>query len=138
MNACPRDRNLARTSRRASVLVAVLVCLAIATALVTSSVRTALDARRAMRAQHQLRQTDLLLAAGIWRARQQLQAAAGYTGEIWELTSPVIPRTESAQVKIDITAADENSLRKVHVTARLTTGPHTVIQRSTLFSVDSE
>jgi len=128
----------ARTSRHASVLVAVLVCLAIATTLVTSSVHTALTTRRAMLTQHQLRQTELLLAAGIRRARQQLQTAADYPGETWKLTSQVIPGIESAQVKIDIVATAGKSLRKVHVTARLSTGPHRAIQRSHLFSIDPE
>jgi len=130
--------NRRRTPRPASVLVAVLVCLAIATTLVTSSVRTALNARRAMRTQHQLRQTELLLAAGIERASRQLQAATDYTGETWELPSLVMPNSDSAQVKIEITSTTENSSRSISVTARLSTGPHTAIQRSYIFTVDPQ
>jgi Tfp pilus assembly protein PilV len=122
------------------VLVAVLVCLAIATALVTSTVRSALDGRRAMRTQHQLRQTELLLAAGVQRARRQWQAtsadqAADYRGETWTLSPRVIPHVESAQVKIEITPAAEKALREVHVTARLLVAADKVIQRSTSFSI---
>jgi len=123
-------------SRRASVLVCVLVCLAIATALVTSAVRTALDGRRAMRTQHQLRQTELLLDAGIQRAKQQLQSDIDYTGETWVLSPATIPNIESAQVKIDITPAAGNSSHEVRVTAQLSMAAHRAIQRSTSFSVD--
>ncbi len=138
MKSHMKRTNKRRTPRQASVLVAVLVCLAIATALVTSSVRTALNARRAIRTQHQLRQTELLLAAGIQRATRQLQTATDYNGETWELPSQVISSAESAQVKIDIAPTAENSSRTVSVTARLSTGPHTTIQRSYSFFVDPE
>ncbi len=130
-----RDR---RPTRQASVLVAVLVCLVVASALVTSSVRTALNARRAMRTQHQLRQTELLLAAGIQRATRKLRTADDYIGETWKLPLQVIPNVDTAQVKIDITSATKNASRKIRVTARLSTGPHTSIQRSYSFSVDSQ
>jgi len=109
-------------------------------ALVTATVRNAVDERRAMRTQHQLRQSELLLAAGIQRATQQLQATTDYTGETWELAAETLSGVESAQVEIDITpeayAEAEKSSRKVRVTARLSTGPHTAIQRSYSFSVD--
>lgn len=124
-----------RRSRQASVLIAVLVCLAVAMALVTSSVRSSLIERRAIRTQHQLRQTELLLAAGIQRATRQLEADADYTGETWVLAPEVLPTVESAQVKIDVTSASEDLAREVHVTARLATGPHTAIQRSYLLSL---
>lgn len=137
MNRFPKSCQR-RPTRQASVLVAVLVCLAIASTLVTSSVHTALNARRAMRTQHQLRQTELLLAAGIQRAAKKMQLSDDYTGETWELSSQVIFNAESAQVTIDITSVAENASRKVNVTARLSTGPHTSIQRSYSFSVDTE
>jgi len=127
--------------RQASILVCVLVCLAIATSLIGSTVRTALDARRAMRTQLQLRQTELLLAAGIQRARWQLQEAADnpaadYVGEAWQLPPQVIPNVESAYVKIDITPANPTSLRKVDVTARLSVAASRTLQRSISFTID--
>jgi len=128
--------NQRRSSRPASVLVCVLVCMAIAASLVTSSVRTALDARRAMRTQHQLRQTELLLAAGIQRAKLRLQAADEYSGETWDLPSEVIPHIESAQVKIVVIPAAADSSRKVQVTARLSVATNLAIQRSYSFLVN--
>ena len=125
-------------SRQASVLVCVLVCLAVATSLITSSVRNALDQRRAMRTQHQLRQTELLLAAGVQRAAGRLHASDDYTGEIWELPAEVISIIESGRVEIEITSAARPSLRQVKVTAKASTGPHTAIQRSYAFSIDTQ
>jgi len=89
-----------------------------------------------MRTQHQLRQTELLLAAGIQRATRQLKASADYTGETWDLLLPMIPNIESAQVKIDLPPVAEDSSRKVRVTARLSVSANRAIQRSYSFSVD--
>jgi len=139
MKSRKRDVHRNRVPRQGSVLVGVLVCLAIATALVTSSVRTALNARRVMRTQQQLRQTELLLTAGIGRATRQLQMAADYTGETWDLPSGVFPRSGAAQVLIDISSSSTQDLsRSISVTARLSTGPHTTIQRSFVFSINPE
>lgn len=124
------------TPRQAAILVCVLVCLAVAITLVTSTVRTALGARRAMRTQHQVRQTELLLAAGVQRATRQLQATADYAGETWTLSPQAIPGAESALVKIDVAPAAEDSPRTVRVTARLSTGAHAVVQRSYIFPID--
>lgn len=132
------NTNQRYTSRTASILICVLVCLVVATALVTSTVRTALNARRAMRTQHQLRQTELLLAAGIQRAALQLQANVDYTGETWDLSPQVISGVEAAQVNIDISSAPGDSRDKVHVTARLSVAAHTAIQRSYSFTVDPQ
>ena len=123
-------------SRQASVLVCVLVCLAVATSLVTSSVRNALDQRRAMRTQHQLRQTELLLSAGVQRAAQRLQSKSGYVGEVWELPAEVISNINPGQVEIVVTSKGKQGPRNVRVTAKLSTGPHTAIKRSYAFSID--
>jgi len=136
MKVRPMRSIQSRTSRQASVLVCVLVCMAIATSLVTSSVRTALDARRAMRTQQQLRQTELLLAAGIQRARLRMQADVDYAGETWDLPEQVISHIESSQVTIAIMPAVEETPRTVRVTARLSIAANMAIQRSYSFSVD--
>jgi hypothetical protein len=126
------------TSRQASILVCVLVCLAVATALVTSTVQTALTARRAMRTQHHLRQTELLLAAGIQRAALQVQSVSEYSGETWKLSPNTIPGIETAQVKIDVVPIDGELPSEVHVTARLLITEHISVQRSYSFPVDPQ
>jgi type II secretory pathway pseudopilin PulG len=118
------------------VLVCALVCLAIASTLVTSTVRTALGARRSMRTQHQLQQTELLLNAGIQRATQQLHDNSDYTGETWDLSPQVIPNIESAQVTIDVSSAAEDSSREIRVSAQISLAVNKTIRRSTRFSVD--
>ena len=125
------------STRQATILICVLVCLAVATALVTSTVRTALNARRAMRTQHQVRQTEFLLAAGVQRAGRQLQFDAEYLGETWRLSPQVISGIEGAQVEIEVAPAVDGSSRKVSVTARLSVTAHSVLQRSLSFSIDS-
>ncbi len=130
--------NQRQTSRRASILVCVLICLAVTTALITSTVRTALVARRAMRTQHQLRQTELLLAAGVQRAAVQFQAMSDYSGETWKLSPNTIPGIEAAQVRIELTPVDGDSPREVHVTARLSIAEHAAVQRSYSYPINSQ
>lgn len=125
-------------SRQASILVCVLVCLAIATAIVTSTVRSALGARRAMRSQHQLRQTELLLVAGVQRASQQLQADAEFGGETWQLAPRAIPGTSSALVKIEVAQVAGDGSRRIDVTAQLSPGTHATVQRSYSFSFNPQ
>jgi len=126
------------TSRRASILVCVLVCMAVATALVTSTVQTALTARRAMRTQHHLRQTELLLDAGVQRAALQIQSTPGYSGETWKLSPNTLPGIETAQVKIDFVPTGGEVPGEVHVIARLSIAEHATVQRSYSFSVDPQ
>ena len=130
--------NLRHTSRRASILVCVLVCLGVATALVTSAVRTALVARRAMRTQHQLRQTELLLAAGVQRAAVQFEAMSDYSGETWKLSPNTIPGAETAEVRIDLVPADGDSPREVRVTARISISEHAAVQRSYRYPMNAQ
>jgi|GEM_PF-1010355 len=138
MKVRPTKASHRRRSRQASVLVCVLVSLAVAMGLVTSTVRRALETRRAVRTQHQVRQTELLLAAGIERARRQCQTTPVYSGETWELVPEAIPNIEFALVEIEITSAPESLQRQVRVTARLSVAPHQTIQRSHFFSINPE
>lgn len=130
-------RTIGRRTRRGSVLICVLVCLSVATALVTASVHTALQARRQMRAYRQLRQTELLLEAGAQRAVGQLRASADYTGEMWNLAVTTIPGFESARVEIEVEGATGDTLRRIHVVARLPAGEAPGVQRSTTLLVDT-
>ena len=121
-------------AQRASILICVLVCLAVSTALVTSMVHNALQSRREIRTQHQVRQAELLLAAGVQRAAQQLQLASDYLGEEWTLALGVIPHVDSGRVTIYATRAEGKRQRKVSVTAHLLIGDSIVVQRSYSFS----
>lgn len=109
-----------RRSRGGAVLVCVLVCLLVATSLVTSMTRNALRFRRDVRAQHQLRQTELLLDAGVLRAARRLQRANDYRGESWR-PEGAIDRFDNPQVEIRVESIDGDS-RRVEVAASLGAG----------------
>jgi len=103
--------------RQGSLLVCVLVCLLVASALVASTTHSALMSRRDVRVQHQLRQTELLLDAGVLRATRRLQASQDYQGELWQPVA-AIDRFDNAQVEIRITEQGVDS-RLVEVIASL-------------------
>jgi type II secretory pathway pseudopilin PulG len=100
------QRKQRQTQRQASVLVCMLVCVSIATALVTTTLQSALRARRDLRLQRQLQQTELLLTAGLERATAQLQSDTAYQGETWELDPKTLPNLPPARVIIGVTTAD--------------------------------
>jgi hypothetical protein len=108
-------------SRRGAVLIVAIVCLSIATAIATAGVRHALMARRQARLDHQLRQTELLLDAGLRRAIKALSVDPDYQGERWAL-DPALSRFagtfEGATVEIKASAQDGGQ-RVFEVTAAI-------------------
>ena len=134
-------------ARGGTILICVLACLVAITAMLGSTVQTALRCRHAVRTQKQLRQTDLLLEAGVLRAAQQLKSSPLYEGEQWRprLFSQADrvgehDRDEDANdeaiVEIRVSETDDASVRSVNVIARLdsqltSTGP---LQRSHQFN----
>lgn len=126
-----------RQGRHASILICVLVCLAVATALVVQTTRSALQGRRDALTQRHLRQTELLLEAGVERAAQRLGADVEYTGEIWSLSAESIPGCSLAQVEITVPSLDDGAWpRRVQVVASLSAGGPNVIQRSYTFPLN--
>lgn len=126
----PRD-----SGRPGAILICVLVCLAIVTAMVTATIRSALQAHLQVRQQWALRQTELVLEAGIMRARQQVAANPDYEGEIWELADDTLPGETPAKIEIVVERADES--RSVRVIARLGAESKQRVQRSYEFTFDS-
>jgi hypothetical protein len=112
-------------SRSGTLVVCVLVCLLVASSLAAASTHAALQWRRSMTMEQQLRQTELLLDAGILRAARQLQKSPGFRGEVWR-PEPSSVRFESPVVEIRITTADDPEVRLVDVIAQLGTAPETV------------
>ena len=108
-------------SRRGAVLIVAIVCLSIATAIAIAGVRHALMARRQARLDHQLRQTELLLDAGLRRAIKALSADPDYQGERWALDpalSGFAGTFEGATVEIKA-AAQDGGQRVFEVTAAI-------------------
>jgi type II secretory pathway component PulK len=110
-------RRFRRKSRGGALLICVMVCLLVASSLVTTTTHNALCSRRDVRVQHQMRQTELLLDAGVLRAARLLRVSDDYQGESWRPTG-AIDRFDGALVEIRVTSNGSNS-RVVEVIASL-------------------
>jgi hypothetical protein len=124
-------------------LVCVLVCLLIASTIAAATTQSALRGRRDIRIQHQMRQTELLLDAGVLRAARQLRRSDAYQGESWRPVNS-IPRFDQARVEIRVSSdPQQDGLRQVEVTASLGGGDQLqlrsagVTRRSHTFQVRS-
>ncbi len=127
-----------RKKRSGSILICVLVSLAIVTSIAASMLKTALDARKAVRQELQLSQTEFLLEAGVQRAVAQLSADPAYTGESWQLTSAAIPGQESALVEIKVMSLNEEEPTRVEVLAQIPADSPQALRRSYTFSLSNE
>ena len=127
-------------SRSGALLICVLVCLLVASAMVTVTTGTALQARRNLRLQHQMRQTELLLDAGVLRAASQLQRSDQYEGETWNPESLIGFQNPVVEIRI-LNDEKPNDSILVEVVASLGTpaGPKQIqaslTRRSHTFSI---
>lgn len=127
-----------KQARSGALLICVLVCLLVSSAMVTATTRSALQSRRNVRLQHQMRQTELLLDAGVLRAASQLQRSDRYQGETWRPDSEWIPfddplveirilrvekTDDSTRVEVVATLGTQGDLKRSH--ASLTKRSHT-------------
>lgn len=117
IHACstkPRQR-----LRQGTLVVCVLVCLLVASSIATAMIQSALGARRGLRLEHQMRQTQLLLDAGILRAVRKCRTSEDYQGETWR-PAPAIARFEGARVDINVTSDDgRDGWQRIEVVAIL-------------------
>lgn len=128
----------AQRKRAGSILICVLVCLAIVTALAGSMLKTALQARKAIRQELQLSQAEFLLEAGVQRAIEQINDDSTYTGERWELSKDAIPGQESALVEIKVTPATDDDATRIEVVTQLSANSPQTVRRSYTFSLSNE
>ena len=134
--------------RSGIVALAVMVCMLIVVALSTAMIRTALRAHRESSRHRQLRQTELLLDAGISRAVTRFNSDADYREETWDLPDDTFSSYRWASVTITVElapdadspgpdASDVKTPKTVTVVARI--APHRgsadVTQRSTQFEI---
>ncbi|TWU28053.1 hypothetical protein [Bythopirellula polymerisocia] len=134
MSVIFRKRRILRSGCQGAILICVLACLVIITSMVTATIRSALRSHLEVRQQRNLRQAELILEAGILRARQQVLADPDYKGEVWQLAVDTIPGTDSATIEIATQPAVE--ARQINVTARLGEDSHRRIQRTYTFTFD--
>jgi len=125
-----------RRHRGGTILICVLTCLLIVTGLAVAMVKSALDARRAVRRELQQAQVQFLLEAGIQRAVVKLSRDAEYRGEIWKLPAESLNDAHPARVEISVTADDSPST--VSVVAQLPADSPLSVRCSHTFTFSSE
>lgn len=126
----PVARRLPR--RRGTVLVAALICLLVVTALVGALLKGALLARRHLHQERNLRQTELLLQAGVDRAQARLTADRGYQGETWAPPEGALPM--AAQITIRPLPVQDDQNQQFEVSAEYPLGSEYSVRRSRLLS----
>lgn len=119
-----------RRRRRAAVLIAALVCLGIVMALVGCMLLAAMQTGRHLHVQRDLRQCELLLAAGIARATSQSAANTEYRGEKWELSAEQIIGKAAGEVTIEIVPEPSGGKSQFLIVAEYPLGGAVAIRRS--------
>ena len=110
-------RSLTPRRPRGVVLIAALVCLSIVMALVGSLLLTALQSNRQLHLERDRRQCELLLEAGIARAKSHVSANEKYAGETWRLPAEQITGNAEGQVTIEVVPDPVNSQNALHIVA---------------------
>ncbi|MGD9719848.1 MAG: hypothetical protein AB7O59_01370 [Pirellulales bacterium] len=91
--------------RAGYVLVSVIVCLTVVMILTVTWVRTIVLEHRQVRAAADGVQAEYLAAAGVARAKAQLAAQPGYSGETWRIDREVLQARAGATVTIRVSDA---------------------------------
>jgi type II secretory pathway component PulK len=115
--------------RRGAVLVAALVALLIVMSLLGTMLLAAVQARRQLHAERNMRQCDLLLHAGLDRAAAQLARNPAYTGETWRPSDSVLAGG-NARVVIEVKNAASDQHQRLAITAEFPLGDEWSIRRS--------
>jgi type II secretory pathway component PulK len=116
--------------RTGAVLVAALVCLLVIMAIIGTMLRrTLLDYRR-LHTERDLRQTELLLEAGIARAATRLTADPNYRNETWNLPTDAVTNSGEARVTIALSPIAGRQSLNASVTAEYPVRRETSIRRS--------
>lgn len=124
--------------RRGSVLVAALVCLLVVMTMLGSMLQGALRARRQLHAERDLRQTELLLQAGVDRAAFRFAGETDYRGETWDLLAESIVGGGEGRVTIEASRNSEEEPWQVRVVSEYPLGGESSIRRSRTFLVQSQ
>jgi Tfp pilus assembly protein PilV len=140
MSIAPKRQNKRMDSQpqRGAVLVAALVCLLVVTTLLSTMLQTALRSRRQLHRERDLRQTELLLQAGMARAAFQLANQPEYRGEMWNLPAVAIVGSGGGQVTIDVSIKSDAQAWHVEVMAEYPAGGEKSIRRSHAYSYQAQ
>jgi hypothetical protein len=130
---CQRSRN----QRSGSIVIVALVCLLVVMGLAASMIQGALRDRRHMRTLRDLRQTELLIEAGVDRAAFQL-ADDDYRGETWDVPAEEIVGRGAGRVVIEASRDGDDEPWQVRVAAEYPLGGETSIRRTRTFTVQPQ
>ncbi len=119
MNRVTRKRTTTGDSaRRGVILICAMVCLSVSVAMLITTTRRSVTARRHGVREHQQRQTEWLLHAGVRRAASRLGDDGSYDGETWS-PKEAYPEFAEVSVEIRVEVDPESGERRVGVIARL-------------------
>jgi len=116
--------------RRGTILVVALVCLLVMMSILGQMLLGSIRAHRALHPERDLRQTELLLAAGADRAAYRLTTEPDYRGETWDLPAPSIVGGGNGEVTIAATRDADDKPWQVRVVAEYPRGGEIPIRRS--------
>lgn len=122
-------------SRHGAAVVVAMACLTVVTTMLVTMLQGTLHVRRELHAQRDLRQTELLLAAGMDRAEYRLTREADYRGETWRLPADAVVGRGNAKVTIAANRESDAEPWQVDVVAEYSRGGGLSIRRSETFFV---
>jgi hypothetical protein len=117
------------------MLVVTLACMAIVVGIVGVMLQGALRVRRQLHAERNLRQTELLLSAGLDRAAHKLKATWDYDGETWKIPADELLTAGAGEVVIRVVAVDGEPWQ-VSIAAEYPLGTVASVRRSRTFVIN--
>jgi hypothetical protein len=126
------------SDRQGTVLVTALVCLLIVMTMLGAMLKGTLLAQRLLHRERDLRQTELLLQAGIDRTVYHLAIDANYRGETWNLPANALADNGQGRVTIEVSPTEGAPVSNVKVVAEYPLRGETSIRRSRTFQVPSQ
>jgi len=133
-----RSPQVRHARRRGAVIVAALVCLLIVVALLGALLQGTLRARRQLPMQRDLRQCELLVAAGIERAADRLSKEAEYRGETWSVPADDSIGMAAGQVTIALSRPGSDQPWEARIIAEYPLGGEHSIRRSRTISLPAK
>jgi hypothetical protein len=124
--------------RSGSIVIVALVCLVVVMGLAASMIQGAMRDRRHMRTLRDLRQTELLVEAGVDRAAFRLADDADYRGETWDVPAEEIVGRGAGRVVIEASRDGDDKPWQVRVAAEYPLGGETSIRRTRTFTVQPQ
>jgi type II secretory pathway component PulK len=132
------NRKALTTNRHGAVLVVAMVCLLVITAIIGTMIRGTLRNHRQLRSEKDLRQTELLVDAGVARASKRLAADPEYRNETWSLPPDAITESGEGRVTIELTASAARGSLTARISAEYPIGNEHSVRRSRIVQLPTK